>query len=237
LILTDLLRIFFIFYFTVYKNVIVAIGHRNSERYRNLGFHVLLFNYRGVGASEGTPTRDGFLVDLYTVIKYAIDEVNGLGIKPSNVIVCGRSLGGAISTVLLSKIFPEYPNIILCNTRSFSTLKAAACKLLGQIHGDRVGNGAAVGIKLLGWELNSLKGWNTLNDETNGYRWIESVGDDEILLPGAKLVDHLIHNEHRIIHLDLGGVSGHNRALTSSEYMKRSKYIREGLAWNKEKVL
>jgi hypothetical protein len=199
-----------------------------------LGFHVLLFNYRGVGMSEGAPSRDGLVLDLHAVVQYALDPVNGLGIGASNVVVCGRSLGGAVSTMLLSKMVHVQPNLILCNTRSFSTLRAAAAKLLSQNYGERVGNGAALGIKLLGWEMNAYQAWLTLKKEApNGYRWIESVGNDDIILPGAKLLDRVTEgNGARVIQLDCTSGSGHNRALTSSEYQKRLRHITEGLSWN-----
>ena len=56
------------------------------------------------------------------------------------------------------------PSLILCNTRSFSTLGLAASKLLGQQYGERVGKMAAYGIYGLDWELDSLKAWNNLEN-------------------------------------------------------------------------
>ena len=65
------------------------------------------------------------------------------------------------------------------------------------------------------------------------YRWIETVGDDDIILPGAKLIDGLTgRSDIRVIHLDHGDVSGHNRALKNSEYQKRYVFIQEGLKFN-----
>ena len=65
------------------------------------------------------------------------------------------------------------------------------------------------------------------------YRWIETVGDDDIILPGAKLIDGLTgRSDIRVIHLDHGDASGHNRALKNSEYQKRYVFIQEGLKFN-----
>jgi len=136
---------------------------------------------------------------------------------------------------LLSEIVHTMPSLILCNTRSFSTLGLAASKLLGQQYGERVGKMAAYGIYGLDWELDSLKAWNNLENISgnNGYRWIETVGDDDIILPGAKLIDGLTgRSDIRVIHLDHGDVSGHNRALKNSEYQKRYVFIQEGLKFN-----
>ena len=82
-------------------------SHSNSSRYRQQGFHVLMFNYRGVGVSEGFPTRDGLLLDLHAVVDFAMrPEPYGLGVAPNRIVVCGRSLGGAVSTILLSEMSP-----------------------------------------------------------------------------------------------------------------------------------
>ena len=202
------------------------------------------FNYRGVGISEGVTSRDGLLLDLHAVIDYALapTEQGGLGIDPSNVIVRGHSLGGAVSTLLLSETVSTTPDIVLCNTRSFSTLKAAACKLLSAQYSEKIGQIASLGITVLGWELDAATAWSKL---TTGFKWVESVGDDDIILPGAKLVDYLINDssttttttEHggvtttpRIIQLAQGDrLSGHNRPLRSNEYAARWQMIQEAL--------
>jgi pimeloyl-ACP methyl ester carboxylesterase len=193
-----------------------------------------MFNYRGVGISEGTTSRDGLLLDLHAVIDYALapTEQGGLGIESSNVVVRGHSLGGAVSTLLLAEMVSSTPDLVLCNTRSFSTLKAAASKLVGAQYGEKVGKVASVGISLLRWELDAATSWSKL---TTGFKWVESVGDDDIIFPGAKLVDHLQNDssdaeDHRIIQLAQGDrLSGHNRALRSNEYAARWQMIQEAL--------
>ena len=175
------------------------------------------------------------MLDLHAVIDYALapTELGGLGIDPSNVIVRGHSLGGAVSTLLLSEMMSTTPDIVLCNTRSFSTLKAAACKLLSAQYSEKIGKIASLGITVLGWELDAATAWSKL---TTGFKWVESVGDDDIILPGAKLVDFLQNDggvtttTPRIIQLAQGDrLSGHNRPLRSNEYAARWQMIQEAL--------
>ncbi|MDP6046151.1 MAG: alpha/beta hydrolase [Phycisphaerae bacterium] len=56
------------------------------------GFNLFVFDYRGYGASEGKPSREGVYQDSVAAIKYlqARDDVD-----PKKIIVFGQSLGGA----------------------------------------------------------------------------------------------------------------------------------------------
>jgi uncharacterized protein len=56
------------------------------------GFNLFVFDYRGYGASEGSPDREGVIQDSAAAIKYvqARDDVDR-----NKIIVLGQSLGGA----------------------------------------------------------------------------------------------------------------------------------------------
>jgi len=58
------------------------------------GFNVFLFDYRGYGKSEGTPTRTGVHKDAIAALKYvqARDDVDS-----DRLLVLGQSLGGAVA--------------------------------------------------------------------------------------------------------------------------------------------
>lgn len=67
------------------------------------GYNVLLFNYRGYGASTGEPTMAGFHRDL----RAAIARADGLDDLPrERLVVFGQSLGGAIATVTVAGLPP-----------------------------------------------------------------------------------------------------------------------------------
>ncbi|MCE5274751.1 MAG: alpha/beta hydrolase [Deltaproteobacteria bacterium] len=59
-----------------------------------LGLDVFIFDYRGYGYSGGTPTESGTYLDADAAWKYLVTE---RGIAPEQIIVWGRSLGGAIA--------------------------------------------------------------------------------------------------------------------------------------------
>ena len=218
-------------------------AHSNSARYTAEGFDVLLFNYRGVGVSEGYPTRDGLLLDLHALVDFATRPLPyGLGIPPARVVVCGRSLGGAISTILLGNEMCAQP-FVLCNTRSFAQLSATANLLLSQQYGARVGPLASKGIGILGWELDALAAWR----KCKGFKWYETVADDDIILAGGKLSDGierikatgrtatgsgaaLVESDLRRVELATStGASSHNRMLYANEYRMRHVMLTEAM--------
>ena len=62
-----------------------------AERLRRDGFGVLLFDYRGYGASEGFPTEEGLSEDALAAYRWLM----GRGVAPERVVVVGQSLGNA----------------------------------------------------------------------------------------------------------------------------------------------
>jgi len=59
-----------------------------------LGLNVLIFDYRGYGRSEGSPSEKGTYLDAEAAWNYLVGEKK---IAPGRIIVWGRSLGGAIA--------------------------------------------------------------------------------------------------------------------------------------------
>jgi hypothetical protein len=81
---------------------VVSHGNAGNISHRSLllrslqrhGFNVLMYDYRGYGRSEGTPTEEGIYKDGRAAYDYAVSlpEVN-----PERVILWGTSLGGAVA--------------------------------------------------------------------------------------------------------------------------------------------
>ena len=94
----------------------VAIFHR-------LGLNVLIFDYRGYGKSRGTPSEEGLYRDATAAWRY-LTQVRGLA--ESDVILFGRSLGGAVVAELASRV--EAGGLIL--ESSFSSARDVAHALL-----------------------------------------------------------------------------------------------------------
>lgn len=56
---------------------------------------VFIFDYRGYGHSEGTPSEAGCIADGLAAQRWLAQRI---GMQPSDVVVMGRSIGGAIAT-------------------------------------------------------------------------------------------------------------------------------------------
>lgn len=72
------------------------ISHRaeNLELLGRRGLGVLLFDYRGYGRSEGSPSEEGLYLDAEAAHRYLTEEQ---GIAPRHIILFGRSLGAAVA--------------------------------------------------------------------------------------------------------------------------------------------
>jgi fermentation-respiration switch protein FrsA (DUF1100 family) len=64
-----------------------------------LGLSVFLFDYRGYGRSQGRPSEDGLYRDAQAAYAYLTETRR---IRPSRLVVFGRSLGGAVAGELVS---------------------------------------------------------------------------------------------------------------------------------------
>ena len=81
-------------------------GHRlyrldECEVLVDLGCKVLVFDYRGFGDNDGSPSEKGLANDAAAVWKYARER---LGRSPSEIVLYGESLGGAVTTRLVSEL-------------------------------------------------------------------------------------------------------------------------------------
>lgn len=91
------------------KVVLFADGNAGNMSYRlesilflnKVGANVLMFDYRGFWKSSGRPSERATYEDITACYNWLI-EVKGF--KPENIILFGRSLGGAIAIDLATKV-------------------------------------------------------------------------------------------------------------------------------------
>ena len=97
------------------------ISHRldSIKLFNSLGMNVFIFDYRGYGNSEGSANEQNTYDDAKSAWNYLLKSKN---IKDENVIIFGRSLGGAIAAKLGSELKPKA--VILEST--FTTVKEFA---------------------------------------------------------------------------------------------------------------
>jgi len=100
------------------------ISHRleSIQIFHRLGVDVFIFDYRGYGRSEGRPTEQGTYKDAEAAWRYLVEERK---VHPSEVIIFGRSLGGAVASWLAQERRPGA--LILEST--FSSLPDIAARL------------------------------------------------------------------------------------------------------------
>jgi len=100
------------------------ISHRldTLRIYHNLGFSVLLFDYRGYGRSEGKPSEAGTYSDARAAWDYLVKTRK---VAPGRITIAGRSLGGAIAARLAGETQPR----ALILESAFTSVPNMAAKL------------------------------------------------------------------------------------------------------------
>ena len=81
------------------------ISHRGSsvEIFHRLGMNILIFDYRGFGTSQGEPDESGLYEDARAAWRFLQEEK---GFDSKDIILFGRSLGGAVASKLASEVHP-----------------------------------------------------------------------------------------------------------------------------------
>ena len=71
--------------------------------FHELGLNVLIFDYRGYGASAGKPSEEGTYQDAQAAWQYLTEKRNT---PPDKIVVFGRSLGGAVAAGQAERVAP-----------------------------------------------------------------------------------------------------------------------------------
>lgn len=82
------------------------ISHRltSIRQFHDLGLSVLIFDYRGYGQSDGSPSEEGTYRDAGAVLNYLLEVKQ---VDPNKLIYFGRSLGGAVAAWLATRHPPK----------------------------------------------------------------------------------------------------------------------------------
>lgn len=99
------------------------VSHRlaSLEIFNQLDLSTFIIDYRGYGESKGTPSEQGFYTDAETAWNYLTMQ---RGHKGQEIIIFGRSIGGAVAAWLAARVQPA--GVILEST--FTSLTAMARK-------------------------------------------------------------------------------------------------------------
>ncbi len=107
------------------------ISHRREsiEIFHRLGLNVLIIDYRGYGQSKGKPSEQGLYRDATAAWHYLTEQK---GFKPDQIIIFGRSLGGAVAAKLTTDV--QARGLILESTMSSARdFAKQAFKLLARL--------------------------------------------------------------------------------------------------------
>jgi fermentation-respiration switch protein FrsA (DUF1100 family) len=96
------------------------ISHRLDAlaQFARLGYDTLIFDYRGYGRSEGTPSEEGTYLDADAAFDYL---VRVRGADPGDVVMFGESLGAALAARQAARTQPRAV-VLLAGFRSIPDL-------------------------------------------------------------------------------------------------------------------
>ncbi|XP_015080280.1 alpha/beta hydrolase domain-containing protein WAV2 isoform X2 [Solanum pennellii] len=122
---------------------------------QRLQCNVFMLSYRGYGASDGYPSQHGITKDAQAALDHLVQRTD---IDTSRIVVFGRSLGGAVGTVLTKNNPDKVAGLILENT--FTSILDMAGVLLPFLKWV-IGGSGSKGFKLLNFVVRSP--WNTID--------------------------------------------------------------------------
>lgn len=122
---------------------------------QSLHCNVFMLSYRGYGASDGHPSQHGITNDAQAALDHLVQRRD---IDTSRIVVFGRSLGGAVGSVLAKNNPDKVSAIILENT--FTSILDMAGVLLPFLKWF-IGGSASKGLKVLNIFVRSP--WSTID--------------------------------------------------------------------------
>lgn len=91
----------------------IGLAVPTVANFYQLGYNVLIYDYRGYGLSSGEASEVGLKKDADAVLEYI---TNHQQLKKTSLILYGRSLGGAVAIYIASKNYTCVKGVILENT-------------------------------------------------------------------------------------------------------------------------
>jgi hypothetical protein len=159
------------------------------EKSKKCSANILMFNYRGVMESQGSPTcAKDLILDGHTTIQFLKNH----GVANEDILIEGYSLGGGVG----AQAAALHPQVNYVNRSSFSSLtqfgenlvynyivggnpKTASCfrKIIAAIVSFILG-GILKGVMWAkSWEMDSVAVW----DKIKGHKWIITSTNDQIM--------------------------------------------------------
>lgn len=90
----------------------------------SLGYNLFIFDYKGYGRSNGIPSEEGLYSDALGAYDYLMER----GFENKDIILFGRSLGGAVA-IFLASLIEGFRGIIIDST--FQSVRDLSRDILG----------------------------------------------------------------------------------------------------------
>jgi fermentation-respiration switch protein FrsA (DUF1100 family) len=78
--------------------------------FHRLGYSSLIIDYRGYGQSSGSPSEEGTYRDAESAWRWLLSR----GVEPTDIVIMGESLGGAVAAWLAARVTPRA--VVLAST-------------------------------------------------------------------------------------------------------------------------
>ena len=153
---------------------------------KDLDANAIVFNYPGVGASEGSPSRDTMVKAYKGFLTFLEDKNKGIGAK--TIVGFGHSIGGAVQTeAFKDHLLQSNIKYALVKSRTFSDMRAAASDLIHPALGMAVG--------VLGWGMDNKNGSKNLSIPEIILQ-TAAVDEYEVLTDSSKIIgDGIVSKE------------------------------------------
>ena len=146
------------------------------QQLQDEGWNLFLFDYRGVGCSEGRATCEGLSLDGDAALQY----VKSLGVENEKILLHGHSLGGAVA----SQVAVWNDGVNYFNDRSFSNLP---CGVNHFFKSGCFGAFASWVVKGSGWEMDAEANW----EKISGRKFARFSPQDEVIPEEARFHKNL----------------------------------------------
>jgi hypothetical protein len=159
----------------------------------NKKFNILMYNYPGVGASEGVPSKEMMVKTHRAMLTFLEDSQNGVGAK--SIIDIGHSIGGGVQGEALKKHeLKKDIDYVFIKNKTFSQLSKVPDFISGAI------------LRFFGWEMDSVESSKNLTRkeiivQSADVQRIRNIGcdesllkDDDVIFPESSLAYALLND-------------------------------------------
>jgi hypothetical protein len=186
--------------------------------------NAIVFNYPGVGASSGLPSRQAMAKAYLAMLNFLEDQENGVGAK--EIVGYGHSIGGGVQgdALKIHDLKKDTIKYVFVKSRTFSDLSSTVSTLVSRALGLLV--------KILGWNMDSVESSKKLQapeiimQTAKVNRYVEltdssKIIDDGVITANAALAKAMLEDKKysKVNKIFIGMPERHNDELNDSSFL------------------